>query len=407
MNNFVRTIAINKILAMTKRKKIVQGGTSAGKTFGILPILINKALINPNITITVVAGTLAHLKKGALRDFLKIMKATQRFQPKCWNKSELIYSFNNGSVIEFMNADQDKATGSRRNVLYINEANKGVDFAVYTELESRTSGDIYIDFNPANQFWPHTEVLQEDDAELIILTYEDNKDCITGKFALPQTIIENLLNKLKRATTSEFWKNWCNVYIYGQIGKLEGAVFQNWDVIQDIPKDAKLIGYGMDLGFSPDPTAIVAIYTWRNADKELKIIIDEITYATKLKTEQISTILQTLNRGVTVWSDNDKRLIEELMAKGHNIRRADKTGGSIKEGIFLMQDYDMLITSRSENILYEIDKYIWSDKKAGVPIDAFNHTLDAIRYVFWMCLGKNAGPKYALTPDMRQSFGEL
>jgi len=403
MNNFVRTIAINKILAMTKRKKIVQGGTSAGKTFGILPILINKALINPNITITIVAGTLAHLKKGALRDFLKIMKATQRFQPKCWNKSELIYTFNNGSVIEFMNADLDKATGSRRNVLYINEANKGVEFAVYTELESRTSGDIYIDFNPANQFWPHTEVLQEDDAELIILTYEDNKDCITGKYALPQTIIDNLLRKLKRAATSEFWKNWCNVYIFGKIGKLEGAVFQNWDVIDTIPKDAELIGYGMDLGYNPDPTAIVAVYKWRDPNGAIKIIIDEIAYKTKLKTEQISDILRNLNRSVTIWSDNDQRLEAELQAKGHNIRRTKKEPGSVKQGIFLMQDYDMLITSRSENVLYEIDKYIWSDKKAGEPIDAFNHSIDSIRYVFWMELGKNAGPKYVLPPDL----GEL
>ena len=380
-----------------------EGEENAGKTFGILPILINKALINPNITITIVAGTLAHLKKGALRDFLKIMKATQRFQPKNWNKSELIYTFNNGSVIEFMNADLDKATGSRRNVLYINEANKGVDFAVYTELESRTSGDIYIDFNPANQFWPHTEVLQEDDAELIILTYEDNKDVITGKYALPQTIIDNLLMKLKRAATSEFWKNWCNVYIYGKIGKLEGAVFQNWDVIDTIPKDAELIGYGMDLGYNPDPTAIVALYKWRDKNGTIKIIIDEILYKTKLTTQQIADALAVLNRSVTIWSDNDQRLVAELQAKGHNIRRTKKEPGSVKQGIFLMQDYEMLITSRSENVLYEIDKYIWSDKKAGEPIDAFNHSIDSIRYVFWMELGKNAGPKYVLPPEL----GEL
>ena len=396
--SFVRTIAINKILAMTKRKKIIQGGTSAGKTYGILPILINKATLNPNIVITVVAGTLAHLKKGAMRDFLKIMKATGRFIPKNWNKSELIYTFNNGAVIEFMDASLEKATGSRRNVLYINEANKGVKFEAYTEFESRTSGDIYIDFNPNNTFWPHTEVLTDDEAEMIILTYEDNKDVITGKYALPQTIIDNLLGKLKKAVDSAFWKNWCDVYIFGQIGKLEGAIFQNWDIIDKVPVDAELLGYGMDFGFNPDPTVIVAVYKWKDKEGKQKIICHELTYQTKLTTDQIYVILKTLNKNVDIYADdNTGRTIADMKAKGiYNMVKVNKPAGSIVEGIFLMQDYELLFTSTSENILYEVDKYIWSDRKAGLPIDAFNHTMDSIRYVFWHKMGKHAGPKWGV-----------
>ena len=343
------------------------------------------------------AGTLAHLKKGAMRDFLKIMKATNRFIGKNWNKSDLTYTFNNGSVIEFMDASLEKATGSRRNILYINEANKGVKFDAYTEFESRTSGDIYIDFNPNNTFWPHTEVLPGDDAELIILTYEDNKDVITGKYALPQSIIDNLLGKLKKAITSTFWKNWCNVYIYGQIGKLEGSIFQNWDIIDKVPANAKLIGYGMDFGFHPDPIVIVSVYQWTDKDGNEKIICDELLYKTKLKTDDIYLFLKTLDKNVDIFADdNTGRTIADMKAKGiYNMIKVNKPPGSIKDGIFLMQNYDLLITAHSENILYEIDKYIWSDRKLGLPIDAFNHTCDSIRYVFWHKMGKNSGPKWS------------
>ena len=148
-----RTTAINKILALKKRIKIIQGGTSAGKTFGILPVLIDKAAKKSGLEISVVAESIPHLRRGALRDFLKIMKWTNRFQEERFNKSHLKYEFANGSFIEFFSADDSsKLRGARRDILYINECNN-VTFEAYNELSIRTKKSIYLDFNPANEFF--------------------------------------------------------------------------------------------------------------------------------------------------------------------------------------------------------------------------------------------------------------
>ena len=128
---FRRTTAINKLLQLKARKKIVQGGTSAGKTFGILPILIDRAAKTPRLEISVVSETIPHLRRGAMKDFLKIMEQTGRYFENNWNRSLLTYTFANGSYIEFFSAEQEsKLRGARRNMLYINEANN-IDFESY------------------------------------------------------------------------------------------------------------------------------------------------------------------------------------------------------------------------------------------------------------------------------------
>ena len=150
------TTAINKIEALKKRVKIIQGGTSAGKTYGIIPILITKASTYANQEISIVAESIPHLRRGALKDFLRIMKSTNRFYEQRFNKSLLRYEFANGSVIEFFSADDSsKLRGARRDILYINECNN-VNFESYNELSIRTKKEVYLDFNPANEFWVHT-----------------------------------------------------------------------------------------------------------------------------------------------------------------------------------------------------------------------------------------------------------
>ena len=151
------TTAIRKINALKKRIKIIQGGTSAGKTYGILPILITHATTYPLMEISVVAESIPHLRRGALKDFLRIMKDTGRYFEDRFNKSLLKYEFANGSFIEFFSADDSsKLRGARRDVLYINECNN-ITFESYNELAIRTKKAVYLDFNPANEFWVHTE----------------------------------------------------------------------------------------------------------------------------------------------------------------------------------------------------------------------------------------------------------
>ena len=226
---FIRTTAINKIRAISARKKVIQGGTSAGKTFGILPVLIDLATKTERLEISVVSESIPHLRRGAMKDFIKIMMETGRYIDSGWNRSLLTYNFVNGSYIEFFSADQEgRLRGARRNILYVNEANN-VPFDAYHQLAIRTSNEIYLDFNPTAQFWAHTEVLQEPDSELLILTYKDNE-------ALPANVLQDFNNAIVKAETSDYWKNWVRVYVNGEIGSLQGVIFSNWNQCDKMPE---------------------------------------------------------------------------------------------------------------------------------------------------------------------------
>lgn len=375
---------------MTARKKVVQGGSSAGKTIAILSILIDRAIKTHMLEITVVGATVPHLKGGAQKDFLKVMRQVNRYNPDSWNETNRKYTFSNGSVIEFVNADGDKAVGPRRDVLYINEANL-ISFEIYTQLSIRTSSDIYIDFNPVNSFWVHTEVLTESDAEMIILTYRDNE-------GIPAFVLDELLSKRTRALTSDYWKNWCKVYLDGMVGALEGVIFQNWSVIDKIPEDAKLLGYGMDFGFTNDPTTMVAVYRWNK-----KLILDEVIYQKGLLNSQIATLIKSHGaKNGPIYADSaEPKSIADIQGYGIGVYAAKKGTNSIKEGIQLMMEYEYLVTKRSIHIQEELTKYEWSKKDPNEPIGLWNHTIDATRYLVWMVLGSrgSSNPVSSFTTD--------
>ena len=367
--NFVRTTAINKMLRLKKRIKIVQGGTSAGKTFGILPILIDRATKN-KLEISVVSESIPHLRRGALKDFIKIMQETNRWIDPNYNKSLLKYTFSNGSYIEFFSVDQpDKLRGARRDVLYINEANN-VDFESYQQLAIRTSKEVWVDYNPTHEFWAHTELMKDDDSEFIILTYKDNE-------ALSDSIVTEIEKAREKAKTSSYWDNWWNVYGLGNIGSLEGVVFSNWKQIDTIPEDARLLGVGLDFGYTNDPTAIVEVYIWNN-----KRILNEVCYRTQMVN---SDIARALPNDAIVYADSaEPKSIEEIRRTGVNIKGVTKGKDSINFGIQIMQDQNYLVTSHSTNIIKELRYYSWDKDKNGKvlnkPIDNFNHAIDAIRY---------------------------
>ena len=380
-NKFKYTTAIKKIRKMKARKKVIQGGTSAGKTFGILPILIDKAIKTPLLEISVVSESVPHLRRGALKDFLKIMKITGRFIVTNYNKTHLKYTFSNGSYIEFFSVDDEaKLRGARRNILYVNEANNIV-YDAYLQLAIRTNQDIYIDYNPTNRFWAHTEVMKEQDSELLIINYKDNE-------ALDENIVNMLEDNMRKALTSPYWENWWNVYGLGKLGKLEGVVFNDWDEIDKIPENARLIGHGMDFGYTNDPTTLVAVY---KLDKS--IILDEVIYQKGLSNSDISKLMKTYDVTGEVYADSaEPKSIAEIKRYGHKIKGAKKGRDSINYGISILQDYELIVTKRSTNIKDELSKYTWKKEKDGTtsnqPIDAFNHTIDAIRYLAVSKLGK-------------------
>ena len=376
-----RTTAINKILKLKKRVKIIQGGTSAGKTFGILPILIDKAAKTPRLEVSIVAESIPHLRRGALKDFLNIMKWTNRFFDSRYNKSLLRYEFANGSYIEFFSADDSsKLRGARRDILYINECNN-VAFNSYNELSIRTKSDIYLDFNPANEFWVHTELKGEVDSDFLILTYKDNE-------ALDYRIVKEIEKNKAKSKTSAYWENWWRVYGEGLVGMLEGVVFSNWKVIDKIPDEAKLLGYGVDFGYSVDPSTIIEVY---NLDG--KRILNEICYETGLVNTEIA---KRMKSEVIAYADSSEpKSIEEIRRTGQKIKGVTKGADSINFGIQIMQSQSYLVTSKSANLIKELRSYCWDkDRKTGAqigkPVDYMNHAIDAVRYHEMESLGRGA-----------------
>jgi len=372
------TTAIRKISRLKKRIKIIQGGTSAGKTYGILPILITKAATYPLTEISVVAESIPHLRRGALKDFLKIMKETGRYFDERFNKSLLKYEFANGSFIEFFSADDSsKLRGARRDVLYINECNN-VTFESYNELAIRTKKEVYLDFNPSNEFWVHTELKDTADTDFLILTYKDNE-------ALDESIVREIEKNRDKVETSSYWRNWWNVYGLGQVGSLQGVVFNNWKIIDTIPSEAKLIGIGLDFGYSVDPTAIIEIYSYNG-----QRIANEIVYQTGMLN---SDIAKALPKGIIVYADSSEpKSIEEIRRYGIMIKGVTKGKDSINYGIQVMQEQEYLVTSNSTNLIKELRGYIWDSDRSGTRLNkptGADHGIDAFRYHEMETLGLN------------------
>ena len=378
---FVYTTAIRKLRTLDKRIKIVQGGTSAGKTFGILPILIDKATKTSLLEISVVSESIPHLRRGALKDFEKIMRSTNRWIDVNFNKSLLRYTFVNGSYIEFFSVDQpDKLRGARRNILYINECNN-VDFEAYQQLSIRTDQEVWLDYNPTHEFWVHTELMEDEDSMFLQLTYKDNE-------ALSDAIVREIEKAREKAKHSNYWSNWWQVYGLGNIGSLEGVVFSNWNQIDNIPEDARLVGIGLDFGYTNDPTAIIEVYKYNG-----KRILNEVCYRTGMVNNDIANVL---NSNVIVFADSaEPKSIEEIRRRGKDIRPVKKGKDSIMYGISTMQDQEYLVTSNSVNLIKELRYYCWDKDKTGnklnKPIDKYNHALDAVRYHEMMNLGINTG----------------
>jgi len=378
--SYKQTTALKKIRSLKNRIKVIQGGSSAGKTIAILILLIDRCIKTPNLEVSVVSESIPHLRRGCVKDFLKIMKDTGRFIPQNYNKTLLRYEFTNGSYIEFFSADsEEKLRGGRRQILYINECNS-IQYESYLQLAIRTSGDIYLDYNPSSKFWAHTEVIGQPETDFIVLNYKDNE-------GLPIEVVTMLESNRVKAKTSSYWENWCRVYLDGEIGQIEGTIFTDFEIVDKIPEEASLIGYGIDFGFSQDPCAVVALYKY-NED----IVVDEIVYQTGLLNSELSNILKS--NGVTgeIFCESaEPKSIQELRRLGHNAKPVEKGKDSVNYGIQILQQKHMLVTRRSKNILDEFSKYMWKKLRDGgydtTPIDAHNHACDALRYVSMMKLG--------------------
>ncbi len=382
-----RTIALTKLQKLQNRLKIVRGGTSAGKTICILLILIDYAIRNQGKEISIVAESVPALRRGALKDFLSIMKGLNRYKENQFNRSTLKYEFTNGSYIEFFSTDQpDKLRGARRTDLFINECNN-VNFEAYNQLAVRTSGNIWLDYNPSILFWADKELIGQPNTDFITLTYKDNE-------VLPESIVKEIEKAKVKAVNSTYWANWWRVYGLGELGSLEGVCIPDWKQISTIPNEARLLNHGMDFGYSIDPTSIIALYKYNES-----YIFDEIAYNKGLLNSDISNLLRQQNVNSTIFADSaEPKSIAELRSYGHQIYPVTKGRDSIVYGINLINQNIIYVTQRSKNLIRELQGYVWSTDKAGNVLQkasGADHAIDAARYSLMMELDNpNKGEYY-------------
>jgi phage terminase large subunit len=357
----------------TSRFVVNVGGTRSTKTYSILQVLITKAL-QETLLISIVRKSLPSLKLSVLRDFIEILETMGLYDSDQHNKTDNTIQVGN-SIIEFFSIDDaQKRRGTKRDILYINEANE-LTSEDFFQLQVRTTKQVFLDFNPSEVFWAVDEIMPREDCTTIHSTFLDNP-------FLPIDQIEEI--KRLKNTDPDYWA----VYGLGEFGSGRKLVY-HYNVVDEIPKLAKLIAVGLDWGFSNDPTAIVEV--WQFIDE---LYFRELVYKKGLTNTDIHFQLQSLgiDRSIEIIADSaDPKSIEELYRLKYNIKPAQKGPDSVLKGIDVLKRYKLNVLKTSVNITKELQNYKWVTDKNGntlnQPVDNFNHGMDAIRYVALNKLG--------------------
>ena len=378
----IRTNVVYDHLSESNKKIIVeQGGTRSGKTYNILLwIIYNYCNKHTDKTITIVRKTFPAVRGTVMRDFFDILKGSGLYYEELHSKSTHEYHIN-GNRVEFISLDQPtKIRGRKRNLLFINEANE-LNYEDWQQLIFRTTEQIIIDYNPSDEYhWIYDKVLTREDVEFYQTTYKDNP-------FLETTLVQEI-ERLK-----DIDENYWRVYGLGERGKSRSLVF-NFQTIPNIPPNAKLIGRGLDFGFSNDPSALVEtyvegdnMYTW------------ELLYRTGMTNQDIGKELNRLgmDRRDEIWCDSaEPKSIEEIHRMGYNAKKTYK--GAINISIDMIRRYKLYVTDDSINMIKELRNYKYIEDKNGQltnkPIDAFNHSIDALRYSIVNKLGRPQYGKY-------------
>jgi len=376
-----QTTALRKISSLKKKIRVIQGGQGAGKTISILILLCNHASRVSNREILIISAELTKMRLTVIKDFVKVMRLVGLYEDRNFIAGTL-YRFTNGSFIKFIGLDKsDIGKGLRSDVAYFNEVNK-CDIESYRQVASR-SKLVFADYNPDSEFFIHTDVLIRDDVDYLELTFQDNELLDSGE--RNEILRYKDLGYFEDGTIkNEYWANAWRVYGLGQIGALQGVVFETWGKVDTVPKEAKLVGRGGDFGYTNDPTTLTDIYTYNG-----EYIFDERIYQTDLTNPQIWREFKSLgmdNSIYTFFDSSEPKSIQELKSLGMKVQGAEKGADSIMHGIQKMQEIKFSVTSTSKNLIKELERYKWAVDKNGNklnrPIDNWNHAIDGIRYYF-------------------------
>ena len=367
----ISSIKTNKVFRHLEESaaKIVvqQGGTRSGKTYNIiLWIIFSYCQKNEGKIITICRKTYPALRGTVMRDFLTILKDHEIYSEDDHSKTASEYQLN-GNTIEFISLDMpQKIRGRKRDLLFANEANE-LNFEDWQQLLFRTNEKVIIDFNPSEEFhWIYDHVLPRKDVEFYQTTYKDNP--FLG------AEIKAEIERLK-----DIDENYWRVYGLGERGQAKSLVY-TFTTIKEIPKEAKLVSYGLDFGYSSDPTSLVRTYILGD-----DMYVDELLYRTGMTNQDIANEMKVLglDRSNEVFADSaEPKSIEEIYRMGWNVKPTIK--GSINIGIDIIRRYKLHATESSFNLIKELRNYKYIEDKNGQmtnkPVDNFNHALDALRY---------------------------
>lgn len=349
---------------------IQQGGTNSGKTFGVLYAMLSYFLyqVKEAKIVSIVSQNYPHLRKGAIRDLETIIRECELMEIVEHNKTAHFFKLPTGTIFEYFSVDkEDKALGAKRDYLFINECN-AIGYDIIFQLFIRTKKTVLLDFNPKSQFWLHEKLLptlKQDDYVYTRTTYKDNP-ALSGK---EKQRIESIQDDYKR-----------DVYVLGITGRLEGVIF-DYTIVDEMPKDLKRKGYGLDFGFNPDPTALVECGV-----KDGDLYVNELIYETELINRELANKMTRLgvSKGVKIACDHSLGSIEELRKVfGFYTVKARKGKDSIVHGIQLIKNYNLKVTKNSLNLITELNEYVWetrNGKPTGRPSEGLDHLLDSVRY---------------------------
>ena len=345
-----------------------KGGTGSGKTFDIMLFLVWLSKQPKNKVITVVSESFPHLTIGSIRILKTTLIKSGIHGLTNFVNNPTVWTNTNGNIIEFFSADRiDKALGARRDVLYGNEINS-LKREVWDEL-SRRSELIIADFNPTAQFWLEDWIQDYEPYRIITSNYLDNP-------FLPETERGRIEKRASRDA------NFRRIHIDCEYGVYEGLVFTDWRQCDDLPA-VQSIRYGLDFGYTNDPTALIKVAFTPEA-----IYLDELIYRTGMLNRDIVAMFKELNIRKNfdeiIADSAEPKTIDELRLAGYNVKPALKGADSVNLGIDRLKSKPMYVTKRSVNLIRELRNYAWVTDKNGnatnKPIDMWNHAIDAARY---------------------------
>lgn len=357
-----------------------QGSSRSSKTYNILIWLVMYAYNHKNTSISIVRATMPSIRGSILRDFLEIIDKLGLYNPDQYSKSEFIYRFNNGSYFEFFSTDSEqKLRGRKRKILYVNEANE-LKFIEWQQLKMRTTQLAIVDYNPSfsDDHWL-CELNKDQRTYHFISTYKDNP-------FLEQIVIDEI--ESLQLKNKSLWR----IYGLGLQAQIEGLIFKDIEIVEEIPKWVKKKWIGLDFGYTNDPSAAIEVALHDN-----DLYMDELFYRTRMLTGHIISELQQKEQMKIISESADPRLIDEIGNAGINIYPVEKFGGSVMAGINKMLEFNLKVTKRSINLIKEFKNYTYLQDKdemwMNTPIDAYNHGIDAVRYVVLSeILGNNQKP---------------